>query len=60
MVGLMVVSLPLTLTGLVVAMLSKLWILDRMVGIYMEHVDRALPVRLAAPQRDAKKLTQSI
>lgn len=34
--GLAVLSVPLTTTGLAAAMLSKLWILDRMVWIYSE------------------------
>lgn len=35
-VGLIVLSLSLTLTGLAITMLSKLWLLDRMVWIYSE------------------------
>lgn len=34
--GLVLLNLPLTMTGLTVAMLSKLWLLDRMVWIYSE------------------------
>jgi len=34
--GLAWLSLPLTVVGLAVAMLSKLWFLDRMVWIYAE------------------------
>lgn len=35
-IGLVAVNLPLTLTGVAVAVLSKLWMLDRMVWIYAE------------------------
>lgn len=35
-VGLAILNLPLTMTGLAVAMLSKLWLLDRMVWFYSE------------------------
>jgi hypothetical protein len=34
--GLAVLSVPLTTTGLADAILSKLWILDRMVWIYLD------------------------
>jgi hypothetical protein len=36
LVGLAALNLPLAMTGLVVTMLSKLWILDRMVWVYSE------------------------
>ena len=36
LVGLAILNLPLTMTGLAVAMLSKLWLLDRMVWILSE------------------------
>ncbi|UYQ73514.1 hypothetical protein OF122_07095 [Pelagibacterium flavum] len=35
--GLVVLNLALTTTGLAIAMLSKLWLLDRMVWIYWEN-----------------------
>jgi len=34
--GLAVLNVPLTITGLAVTMLTKLWILDRMVWVYSE------------------------
>ncbi|KPQ04602.1 MAG: hypothetical protein HLUCCA12_16565 [Rhodobacteraceae bacterium HLUCCA12] len=41
--GLALLNLFLTTTGLAVAMLSKLWILDRMVWIYSEVGDQPAP-----------------
>jgi hypothetical protein len=43
LVGLVTLSLTLTLTGLAVTMLSKLWIVDRMVWIYGEARGRSDP-----------------
>ena len=39
LIGLVVLNVALTTTGLAVAMLSKLWILDRMVWVYSEVDD---------------------
>lgn len=42
-IGLVLLNLSLTTTGLAVAMLSKLWILDRMVWIYSESCEASSP-----------------
>jgi uncharacterized membrane protein len=39
LLGLAVLNLPLTITGLAITMLTKLWILDRMVWVYSEFGD---------------------
>lgn len=41
--GMVMLNFPLTTTGLAVAMLCKLWILDRMVWIYTETEEGKVP-----------------